>query len=509
MKIRIMKQLIYFLGIILLTSCSLLKPKYKVSKNKFSQQYASTITQQELKTHLEVIASDEYEGRETGKKGQRMTAEYLRKELDSYGVTPGNNGGNFQYFPLLETNKPQANFLFHNKDFRYAKEFYFYATMAKFEAFDTEVSNLVSVEYGIVEGERDDYKSLEVEGKIVVIKLESPSEFKQWDWRKKVRFAESRGAKQVFFSSANYQENLEKVHHYLTKSSMRLATDIVNKKNQFIPFYFLSDELLNEIYLIEKPDSTFLIRHPQYETIQFNYTKGMERIESSNVVGLIEGSDPELKHEYIILTAHYDHLGIQNGEVYNGADDDGTGTVALLEIAQAFQKAKNEGNGPKRSIVIMPVSGEEKGLLGSRYYTENPIFPLEKTVANLNIDMIGRLDEHHTEKEYVYVIGADKISKELHLINEATNKKYTKLELDYTFNNENDPNRFYYRSDHYNFAKNGIPVIFYFSGVHEDYHKASDEVDKILFDKVETITQLVFYTAWELANKPTRLKLND
>jgi Zn-dependent M28 family amino/carboxypeptidase len=157
----------------------------------------------------------------------------------------------------------------------------------------------------------------------------------------------------------------------------------------------------------------------------------------------------------------------------------------------------------------MPVSGEEKGLLGSKYYTENPIYPLANTVVDLNIDMIGRLDENHTKGNYVYLIGADKISQELNDISEASNNTYTKLNLDYTFNDENDPNRFYYRSDHYNFVEKGIPVIFYFSGVHEDYHKHTDVVEKIMFDKVETITKLVFYTAWEVANKPSRLKLNE
>ncbi|MGB1041077.1 MAG: M28 family peptidase, partial [Flavobacteriales bacterium] len=234
-----------------------------------------------------------------------------------------------------------------------------------------------------------------------------------------------------------------------------------------------------------------------------------EEITSTNVLGFIEGTDPELKKEVIIITAHYDHLGIKDGLVYNGADDDGTGTVALLEIAEAFQKAKNEGNGVKRSILIMPVSGEEKGLLGSSYYSDNPIYPIANTVVDLNIDMIGRLDENHKKPDYVYLIGADKISKELHDISEATNETYIGLNLDYTFNDENDPNRFYYRSDHYNFAKKGIPVIFYFSGVHEDYHKATDEIDKIMFDKVETITRLVFHTAWEIANKKERLKIDE
>ena len=199
---------------------------------------------------------------------------------------------------------------------------------------------------------------------------------------------------------------------------------------------------------------------------------------------------------------------MKDGEVFNGADDDGTGTVSLLEIAQAFQEAVKNGHGPKRSILIMPVSGEEKGLLGSKYYTNNPIYPLRNTVANLNIDMIGRYDKaHEGDNNYVYLIGSDKLSKDLHKLSENVNEKYSKIKLDYRFNDENDPNRFYYRSDHYNFAKNGIPVIFYFSGVHEDYHKSTDTVEKIDYEKTEKIARLVFMTAWEIANRDKRLEL--
>ena len=226
-------------------------------------------------------------------------------------------------------------------------------------------------------------------------------------------------------------------------------------------------------------------------------------IRGENVLGYIEGSD--LKEELIIITAHYDHLGKHDTLLFNGADDDGSGTVGVMEIAEAFMLAKKEGYGPRRSILIMPVSGEEKGLLGSNYYTENPVYPLENTVANLNIDMIGRLDNLHDTADYVYLIGADMLSQELHDISEQINKKYIGLNLDYTFNAEDDPNRYYYRSDHYNFAKNNIPVIFYFNGVHEDYHKVTDTVEKIDFKKIQTITRLVFLTAWELANRDERI----
>ncbi|MBK9175343.1 MAG: M28 family peptidase [Flavobacteriales bacterium] len=230
------------------------------------------------------------------------------------------------------------------------------------------------------------------------------------------------------------------------------------------------------------------------------------RVFSDNVLGYIEGT--ELKDEVVVLTAHYDHIGVEDGVVYNGADDDGSGTVALLEIAQAFLAAKAAGHGPRRSILIMPVSGEEKGLLGSRYYSDHPVFPLEQTVANLNIDMIGRVDSAHAEAPpYVYIIGSDRLSTELHQVNEGANE-LVGLKLDYVFNAEDDPNRFYYRSDHYNFARKGIPCIFYFSGVHEDYHQPGDDVEKIRFDLLRQRTALVFQTAWELANRSARIAVD-
>ena len=229
-------------------------------------------------------------------------------------------------------------------------------------------------------------------------------------------------------------------------------------------------------------------------------------VKGENVLGFIEGTD--LKDEVLIITAHYDHLGKKDTSIYNGADDNASGTSAILEIAEAFMNAKKDSFGPRRSILIMAVSGEEKGLLGSKYYTENPIYPLEKTIANLNVDMIGRIDKHHKNGDYVYLIGSDRLSTELHNISEAVNKKNFKLELDYTFNDRDDPNRYYYRSDHYNFAKNKIPVIFYFNGVHDDYHKPTDTIDKIDFEKTQKISRLIFLTAWELANRNERPSLD-
>jgi hypothetical protein len=233
-----------------------------------------------------------------------------------------------------------------------------------------------------------------------------------------------------------------------------------------------------------------------------------------NVLGQIPGT--RASHRYIVITAHYDHVGVDENltgdKIFNGANDDGSGTVAVIEMAEAFAQAKKEGKGPRRSVLFMTVTGEEKGLLGSEYYSENPVFPLANTVANINIDMIGRMDftyEKTKDSNYIYVIGSDKLSSELHQINEAVNEKYTQLKLDYTYNDENDPNRFYYRSDHYNFAKHRIPIIFFFNGVHADYHKPSDEVDKIIFESAEKVTRLAFHTAWELANREARIKVDS
>ncbi|MCF6350379.1 MAG: M28 family metallopeptidase [Flavobacteriaceae bacterium] len=244
-----------------------------------------------------------------------------------------------------------------------------------------------------------------------------------------------------------------------------------------------------------------------FQTIPKKFLKGRSNGDTENVLGFIYGS--EKPEELIIISAHYDHLGIKGNKVYNGADDNCSGTSAVLEIAQAFRKAVEEGKGPKRSILFINFTAEELGLFGSSYYTTNPVYPLKNTVVNLNIDMVGRVDDRHKDNpNFIYLIGADKISTELHHISEAVNKKYTHLELDYKYNDENDPNRFYYRSDHYNFAKNGIPIIFYFNGVHDDYHKESDTVDKINFEILEKRTKLVFFTAWEIANREERIKID-
>jgi Zn-dependent M28 family amino/carboxypeptidase len=333
----------------------------------------------------------------------------------------------------------------------------------------------------------------------------------------KLNEAKNQGISILFITDKNLKENYKVNEHRI--NSTRMSIDDKNIETAFATplVIYISEEMANAILSSKKQSVSKLmntitskakpIQFASKTSLQIGIKQEKIKIGSENVLGYVEGTDK--KNELIVITAHYDHLGKHDGVVYNGADDDGSGTVAVMELAQAFMIAKKEGKGPRRSMLFMTVSGEEKGLLGSDYYTKHPVFPLANTVCDLNIDMIGRLDEtHKNNANYVYLIGSDKLSKELHTISEQNNKLYCDIDLDYTYNNDTDPNRYYYRSDHYNFAKNNIPVIFYFNGVHADYHQETDEVQKIDFNKMEKITRLVFYTAWELANREERIKLD-
>ena len=242
--------------------------------------------------------------------------------------------------------------------------------------------------------------------------------------------------------------------------------------------------------------------------INMQINKAQEVTYASNVIGIIPGTDK--KEEYVFLTGHYDHLGMRGDKIYYGADDDGSGTVGVIEMAEAFMKAKKAGHGPRRTVVFMTVSGEEKGLWGSEYYTDHPLYPLDKTTVDLNTDMVGRVDTERQTGDtlnYVYVIGHDKLSSDLPVINEAANKLSSNIVLDYKFDDPNDPNRIYYRSDHYNFARKGVPILFFYDGMlKSDYHKPTDTVDKINFDLYQKRVQMIFYTAWEIANRKEMLK---
>jgi Predicted aminopeptidases len=305
--------------------------------------------------------------------------------------------------------------------------------------------------------------------------------------------------------------------NYPRKSMVTTSSWSINgyRPNQF-PFTFtISQEIASTIMgepwtaIQEKLKANTMPPHTYKADIDLEYAKVTRTTYVSNVLAMIEGTDK--KDEYVFITSHYDHIGKRNDTTINyGADDDGSGTTGVLELAEAFAKAKAAGKGPRRSIVFMTVSGEEKGLWGSGYYADHPVFPLEKTTVDLNIDMIGRTGtEYLKDKDsvnYLYIIGDDKLSSDLTPITNKVNATYSNLKLDRKYNDPNDPNRFYFRSDHYNFAEKGVPIIFYFNGVHADYHRPTDTPDKINYTLMAKRTQLVFYTAWEMANRDEMLK---
>lgn len=316
----------------------------------------------------------------------------------------------------------------------------------------------------------------------------------------------------TYFADTISTENLEKHLSFLASDSLRGR--LTGSKEQKIAAVYLAkffqENGLKAIVAQNTSDSSFFQSFyiKKYfggqHSIMLNPTNKMSRaknvIATENVIGFLEGTDK--KEEVLVISAHYDHIGTKNGTVFNGADDDGSGTVAMMEMARVFSEAKKQGKSPRRSILFIAFAGEEYGLLGSEYYTEKPVIPLKNTICDLNIDMIGRIDElHANQKNYVYLIGSDKISQELHALSERNNALFTNLKLDYSYNSESHPQQLYYRSDHYNFAKNKIPIIFYFDGEHPDYHQSTDDVDRIDFELLKKRTQLVFYTAWDIANR--------
>ncbi|MBC7536663.1 MAG: M28 family peptidase, partial [Ferruginibacter sp.] len=332
---------------------------------------------------------------------------------------------------------------------------------------------------------------------------------------KKITLAQTKGAAGVLVINPSQETFSQRMTADSRRSNLYYPREMIDKKLNFalITHKFAKALLGNRFGSILKKATTsgiFVAADAWQKKMDVSYTyqKNTDTIFASNVIGVIEGTDR--KDEYVFLTGHYDHLGKRNGKIYYGADDDGSGTVAVIQMAKAFAFAKAEGKGPRRTVVFMTVSGEEKGLWGSEYYSDHPVYPLEKTSVDLNTDMVGRIDTERKSADtlnYVYVVGHDKLSSELPLINEAANTKFTGLTLDYKFDDPNDTERIYYRSDHYNFARKGIPVLFFYDGMLlGDYHKPTDTVDKINWDLYEKRTRMIFHTAWEIANREEMLK---
>lgn len=480
--------------------------------------YGSTITEAELKEHLYTYASDEFEGRETGEPGQKMAVDYLKKHYETLGINPVIEGNYFQNVPLNKVKTPEVSISVNGKLFAYFDDF---ISLTSAATGTISASEVVYAGFGIDDKKYSDYTDLDVKGKIVVVKAGEPTDKggnnvitgdkKASKWSNgrqaissKRNAAKDKGAKAVFFMDNALFERYATFYKARAGGSGSLSLP-AKKDGEVEIYHFLISEKMGTALVpnINKSAKTATVT----TKLEMSFKSIMVPFPSENVAAIIKGS--EKPDEYIVISSHLDHIGVNaKGEVSNGADDDGSGTVSLLEIAEAFKTAADNRHGPKRSIVFLHVTGEEKGLLGSKYYTDyEPLVPLANTVANLNIDMVGRIDPKRKDggRNYIYLIGADKLSTDLHNISEEVNKTFTNIELDYTYNDESDPNRFYYRSDHYNFAKNNVPIIFYFNGTHDDYHRISDTPDKINYDLLENRSRLVFHTAWELANRENRI----
>lgn len=472
-----------------------------MSFNAFSQnvdpvKYANTILVKDLERHLTYLASDELEGRDTGEKGQKLAAEYLKNFYQSLGLKGPVDGDYYQQFQLASvqwsdvTLQIGKNKLVENEDFVFIG--------------DGDMKKAAKADLVFLGAATDDnLAKVDVNGKLVGL------------WaigERAANFSDkimSKGAVGIVVVMMEGQANFDRMaNRYKSLAGRgRLGFD---KPTEQRPIFMVSSDKMGQIFgapveeLKEAGKS-----NPgsiQSQKVTYRVSKKKDLVDTENVMAFLEGTDK--KEEVLVISSHYDHIGINSkGEINNGADDDGSGTVSVMEIAEAFALAAKEGIKPRRSVLFLNVSGEEKGLLGSEYYSENPIFPLENTVNNLNIDMVGRIDYEYQDKEdqnYVYVIGSEMLSSQLKVISEYNNITYTNLILDYRYDAEDDPNRFYYRSDHYNFAKHNIPVIFYFNGVHDDYHQPTDTVDKIEFELMEKRAKLIFHTAWDLANREHR-----
>ena len=492
---------------------------------------AKTISADEMRTDLYFLAGEDCAGRGTDQAGLQVAAAYIAKQMEAAKVPAptmvqynGDTTRNsyFQKVPLLKKGIQTLELTIKGQAIKPYSEFY----VDKNTYSNTvEATEIVFLGFGIDDANYSDL-TMDITDKIVMIaegepmkkgiswvtKTDKRSKYAS-NFRAKVKELKKRNPKAIICTGASVGDMMAKYGEYLSAATYSVD-DAKAEKNRVesIPVINITPDVAklllpkyaNYLKKISKKGKPQTFVFPAY--FRANIETFEKKVVSQNIAGFIKGT--QKPDEVVVISAHYDHLGKNDKQTFYGADDNGSGTTMVINLMRAFAKTVGTDYAPKRSILFLFMTGEEKGLLGSEYYTYNPIFPLKNTIADLNTDMVGRIDDAHANNpNYVYVIGADKISTELSQINEEANSDVG-LELDYTYNDENDPNQFYYRSDHYNFAKNGVPVIFYFNGVHADYHQPTDTPDKIDFPKMKKIANLVFYTASELASRPERLKID-
>ena len=481
------------------------------------EKFADLITPQALKEKLSVIASAEMEGRETASPGQKRAAAYITEQFKKFGLKPGNGESYEQYYPVFQDELSAKKLQVNGKAFEWDKDYTF--SLQSLSSGDWTFNTIVFAGYGLIDSAKNinDYANIDVKGKIVLVLDGIPDNYTApvqqgrrgfggpGSINAKATAAKAKGAIGIFVVSKDFPKKTAtatKGNMYLNKLPSTGSFLAVSVSEEVASALLGRTAKLSTAQLKETAKGSYV------SEIKVNATKTTTDLQSSNVLGMLPGTDKA--DEYVFLTGHYDHLGKRGDVIYYGADDDGSGTTSVLQMAEAFSAAAKKGYKPRRTIIFMTVSGEEKGLWGSQYYSEHPIYPLDKTSVDLNTDMDGRVDTERKTPDtlnYIYVIGHDKLSSELPVINEAANNKYTKLTLDYRFDDPKDPNMIYYRSDHYNFARKGVPVLFFYDGMLKaDYHQPSDTVDKINFDLMAKRAQLVFYTGWEMANRDNMLK---
>lgn len=511
-------------------------------KNPDAVKFSETITKERGYSHLSILASDEYEGRETGTKGAWMAADYIKKQFQSFGLTGPVKGGKDPYFQKVgfgSKSLSKAELTVGGQTKESLKDFYVGLNDVSEKGFKIKAKSVLFAGFGISKDGFNEFAGQNVKGKVVMIfstgdptvKTPTPApggrraQSSVGSLQSKIKYLTDNKAAGILVINPmvdrlNDPANA-RMKNFLTGSSEGL---LKKDSKKVVPTVNIGTAVANQI-LAAANTNVDAIKKQITETLKpasvninvpvsFAAQTAVTELRAENVLGFLEGSDPVLKKEVLVITGHYDHIGLvkdpnAKDKVNNGADDDGSGTTGVLLLAEAFSKAKAEGKGPKRSILFMTVCGEEKGLLGSEWYSENPVFAIENTITNLNIDMIGRGDDARPgNNDFVYIIGSNMLSDDLDRIGKKANADYVNITLDEKYNNRTDPNQFYYRSDHYNFAKFGIPVIFYFNGVHKDYHQPGDEVSKIDFPMLAKRSQLVYFTAWELANGANRPVVN-
>ena len=488
-----------------------------------------SITPGELKMHLEFLASPELGGRYTLSPNFAIAARYLATHLSAYGFRgAGTNGDFLQTFQVVSSKPDAAKSALEvtragkTSNYKFGD---FYVSLGT--GIGEAQGQIVFVGTGISAPSQhhDDYASVDAKGKIVLIAPGTPpgvDPSRLGENESGAAAARAHGAVGVlqipsqrileFMKGKGFQER------YANRESVRLARESEDK----LPAVTLGPNSIEEIVsacgldlkriYLDATSSVPMETKKTDVTAHFTVSLQVTKSTTQNVAGILEGSDPVLKNEYVVFSAHYDHLKTgPSGEIFPGADDDGSGTTAVLTIAHAMSLER-----PKRSVLVIFHAGEELGLLGSEYNTDYaPVVPMDKLVADLNIDMIGRSrppgdkeleDEHLTDANTVYLVGSNRISQELHELSEETNAQFQKMKLDYHYNDPANPERIYFRSDHWNYAKHGVPIIFYFDGTHVDYHRPTDTVDKIDFTKMTKVTRLVFETGWRIANLDHRLK---